>query len=69
MTLTKANEHKNELKDAIMASTEKAAQAFEVANTINEKLSEMSAAGLLNQEQEAGRKGIDKVEVETEENI
>lgn len=67
VTLIKADEHKNELKEAILESTEKAGAAYEVANTINEKLSQMSAAGLLTKEQEAGREHIETIESEHKE--
>lgn len=64
VTVAVASEHKDELKKDIQETKDAAKQAYDVANTINHKLENMSKSGLLNQEQEAERKEIDKVEAE-----
>lgn len=61
-----AAEHKEELKEKIVDGAEKAKQAYEIANTINDKLSEMSKAGYLNKAQEDGRKDIDEIELKAD---
>lgn len=71
VTVDVAAEHKIELKGAIDESkellketAEKASAAYEVANTINEKLAEMSEAGLLSKKQEEVRADIEVIEQE-----
>lgn len=69
VTLQVADGHKDEIKhvieqniEATKEGTAAAHEAFEVANTINQKLEKMSERGLLTQKQEGGRDEIDQID-------